>query len=181
MKYESLDQEVSFEFQERKLSSWQLIESYSRLGLQERADKVRLCGTDLAFRAPIDHSGAPKLYSANFCKDRLCWMCSWRRTKKIFGQVSKVMDKLEADFKYRYVFVTLTLQNCPGRDLKRTLDMLSSAFHLFNKRAAIKKAFPGAFRAFEITYRPQNAEQFRFHPHIHVIYACPESYFSRAR
>lgn len=49
-------------------------------------------------------------------------MCAWRRSLKIFGQVSKVMDHVEKNYNYRYIFLTLTVKNCYGEDLKDTLD-----------------------------------------------------------
>lgn len=178
---QKLDHEVASEFESRKQSTWQLIESYERLGMSERASKVKLCGTDLAFRAPVDLSDTAKLYQANFCKDRLCWMCSWRRTKKIFGQVSKVMDRLEANRNSRYVFVTLTVRNCSGQRLVSTINALFEAFHLFNKRAQIRHAFDGAFRTLEVTYNPDMPECLMFHPHLHIIYSTDESYFDRRK
>lgn len=174
---EKLNQEISDEFEDRKRSAWQLIESYKRLGMNDRAVKVASCGTDLCFRAPSDLSDSAKLYRANFCKDRLCWMCSWRRSLKIFGQVSQVMDKLQADHNFRYVFVTLTIRNCSGERLSSELTALSKAFNLFNKRSRIKKAFKGAFRTYEITYHPEHPSSLQFHPHIHIIYAVNKSYF----
>lgn len=174
---EKLSYELSDDFESRKRDCWKLIESYKRLGLDDRAAKVASCGTDLTFRAPEDLSDSAKLYRANFCKDRLCWMCSWRRTLKIFGQVSKVMDKLQADYNYRYVFVTLTIRNCSGERLSSELTTLSKAFNLFNKRSRIKRAFKGAFRTYEITYHPEHSSSLQFHPHIHIIYAVNKTYF----
>lgn len=174
---EKLYQEVQNEFFDRKRSSFALSESYRRLGMDDRADKVDLCGTDLWFSVPVDGSDDAKLFQANFCKDRLCWMCSWRRTRKIFGQVSQVMDKIELEGKYRFVFVTLTLRSCSGPELLESLDHLLQSFHRFNQRARIKKAFKGGFRTVEVTYHPENPSRFMFHHHMHVIYACNKSYF----
>ncbi len=174
---EKLCSEILDKFEPHKRDCWKLIESYKRLGLDDRAAKVASCGTDLTFRAPEDLSDSAKLYRANFCKDRLCWMCSWRRTKKIFGQVSQVMDKLQADHSYRYVFVTLTIRSCNGERLSSELTALSKAFNLFNKRSRIKKAFKGAFRTYEITYHPEHPSSLQFHPHIHIIYAVNKTYF----
>ena len=67
-------------------------------------------------------------------------MCAWRRSLKIFGQVSKVMDHVEKNYNYRYIFLTLTVKNCYGEDLKDTLDLMTSAFNKMNQRKAFKKA-----------------------------------------
>ena len=175
---EQLHREVVDEFEDRKSSTTALIQSYQRLGMYERADKVSLCGTDLQFVKSMDPNESAKLLRANFCKDRLCWMCSWRRTKKIFGQVSQVMSKLEQEKEYRFVFVTLTVRSCAGPNLIDELDQMLSAFHKFNQRTRIKKAFKGGFRTLEVRYHPEHPTEFQFHHHLHIVYAVTKSYFN---
>ncbi|HAT4163561.1 TPA: protein rep [Clostridium perfringens] len=92
----------------KKLNNLELAESYKRLGLK-KAYRVKECGTLLSFKR-IDEE-LKKLFKANFCKDRLCPMCTWRRSMKIFGQVSKVMDRALEDKEYRFLFLKLTVKN----------------------------------------------------------------------
>ena len=174
-----LETELSERFTPRRIDTNQkLIASYERLGLNEIADHIRWCGSDLDFRVPADFSGPPKLFRANFCKERLCSMCAWRRSLKVFGQVSQIMDKLQAD-KYEFVFLTLTMRNCSADELEKTIDLFQQSFHRFNQRARVKRAFKGAFKGFEITYHPENRYLgWEYHPHFHIIYAVRRSYFS---
>ena len=55
-------------------------------------------------------------------------MCSWRRSLKIFGQVSQVMNKALDNEEYRFLFLTLTCKNVYGEDLSNQIDNLFYAF-----------------------------------------------------
>ena len=50
------------------------------------------CGDTLAFLR--DASGKKRLHSANFCRNRLCPMCNWRRSLKMYSQVSQITDRI---------------------------------------------------------------------------------------
>ena len=69
----------------------------------KKAHRVRFCGSNLTYKVNIA-DGSKTLYSADFCKVRLCTMCAWRRSLKTFGQVSKVMDVLCGIKKYNFLF-----------------------------------------------------------------------------
>lgn len=181
---EDLNQkEVMERFAPKRKYSVLLSKSFARLGEDKKSERVRDCGTDLTFRKPIvscsgsDSSDLYKLYKANFCRVRLCPMCAWRRSLKIFGQVSKIMDEIED--KYSFIFLTLTVPNCSGDDLSETIDKLHKGFHrLFNYKR-VKTACCGFFRALEVT-RNKNPESKSFgtyHPHFHIILAVHKRYF----
>ncbi|WP_170272288.1 protein rep, partial [Clostridium tarantellae] len=85
----------------KKLKTIDLAECYKRLGFK-KAYRVEECGSYLAYKYLNENE--KKLYRANFCKDRLCPMCCWRRSLKIFGQVSKVMNKTLENNDYRFIF-----------------------------------------------------------------------------
>lgn len=176
--YSQVESELLDRFVPRRINTNQkLIESYDRLGMTEIADHIRQCGTALDFRAPADFSSAPKLFRANFCKERLCSMCAWRRSLKVFGQVSQIMDKLQAS-NYQFVFLTLTLRNCSGSELPFVFDDFSKGFNKFKQRAPIKRAFKGFFRAYEVTFHPEKRHLgMEYHPHIHLIGVVNKSYF----
>lgn len=105
-------------------------------------------------------------------------MCSWRRSLKIFGQVSRVMDHVEENYNYKYIFLTLTVKNCYGADLGDTLYLMTKAFNKMNQRKAFKQVVKGYFRSLEITY---NKEEDKYHPHFHMILAVNDSYFTDSR
>ena len=169
-----IDSILEQDYTYRKASNWQLIDSLLRLGQSERAGKVASCGTQLQW---CEDFTPPRLVGANFCKDRLCNMCIWRRTQKVYAQVSSVMDVLEERNSFQYVFLTLTVRNCSGMDLSKNIEWLFKAFGLFIKDKQVKKAFKGFFRSLEITYHPEYSASLQFHPHLHIIFAVNKSYF----
>lgn len=163
--------EVDTDFLPRKLQSLTLSELYDALGYGSRAGRVLNCGSFLEFHLTEEEV---KLHKANFCKDRLCPTCNWRRSKKIFAQVSKVMDCLQADG-LRFLFLTLTVKNCKFHELPETVNALLQAWGKLMKKSAFRKAVCGSFRVLEITVNKKNCT---FHPHLHSILAVNPSYFT---
>jgi plasmid rolling circle replication initiator protein Rep len=72
----------------------------------------------------------------------------------------------------RWVFLTLTVKNCPIEALRATLKDMNDAW----KRLIQKKGFPalGFVRATEVT----RGEAGDAHPHFHALILVPSSYFS---
>lgn len=171
----SLSNELNDKFVPKHKASVLLSESYDRLGLSSRASRVSECGTFLTFRSPIDSYGVLsdewKLHNANFCKDRLCPMCSWRRSYKIFSQVSQIMNVIQND--YKFLFLTLTVPNCQGNSLSDVISDMMSSFNRFVGYREFKDVIKGYFRALEITRNDVNGT---YHPHFHIILAVPLSY-----
>lgn len=168
--------EIKEDFVPRKKQSALLSDVYRGLSDNDksflgRSRRVSECGSFLVFHISEDEH---KLHLANFCKDRLCPMCNWRRSKKIFSQVSKVMNNA-SDQGYRFLFLTLTIRNCKYKDLQNTIDVLLNGWRfLYNKDKFFRKYIKGSFRALEITV---NRQEKTFHPHLHCILAVDDTYF----
>lgn len=161
-------------WRDKKLSTLELADSYRRLGYDSKQFRVRECGTFLEYKRFNDSS--MKLNQANFCKVRLCPMCSWRRSLKIYGQVSKVMDEVTKNNDYDFIFLTLTVENCSGDELKNTIDALMNGFNKMTKRKIFKQSIKGHFRALEVTH---NLLEDTYHPHFHCILVVNKSYFKK--
>jgi len=162
----------------KKVSNLWLAEAYTRLGM-DKAHRVVLCGSCLGFEVQEvpDGENKRKLKYGYFCKIPLCPMCSWRRSRKIFGQVSQVMDYV-APKDYRYVFLTLTMKNVPGNLLDAAVDDLLGGFKKLIRRKQFKEMSEGFFRCLEITH---NWGRNDYHPHLHVMIAVDKRYFSEYR
>lgn len=158
-------------WKEHRINTLELAASYERLGFK-KSYRVKDCASFLEFKRT---SSELTLSTANFCKVRLCPMCSWRRSLKIFGQVSKVMDYAMTSNEYRFIFLTLTCKNIDGSSLSMQLDELFKAFKRLTERKAIKQTVKGWFRALEVTH---NISEDTYHPHFHVILAVNKSYFT---
>jgi plasmid rolling circle replication initiator protein Rep len=102
-------------------------------------------------------------------------MCAWRRSLKVFGQVSKVMDYITVEKEYRYLFLTLTVKNVVGDKLLSEIDKLFSGFKKMTERKEFTRISKGWFRCLEVTH---NWGRDDYHPHFHMIIAVNKSYFS---
>lgn len=151
-------------------------ESFQRLGYENKAARIRECGTQMVY-AYIFAEDRAELHHANFCRERLCPMCAWQRTRQIFAQVSEVMNAIEQEQPELVpVFLTLTMRNCSGAELNGTLDTVFKGWNnMMSGTSKVKRLVIGWFRALEITY---NEKDDTYHPHIHAILLMPPSYFN---
>lgn len=138
-----------------------------------KAERVEQCGTWLEFWLPADMS-ARRLIHANFCRDRLCMMCAWRRSKKAYMQNRECFDWLIGQGKF--VLLTLTAKNVKGEDLGKEITKYSDAFRDLIKDKLIKKNMLGWMRTLEVTY---NQEMDTYHPHVHALLHMNKNYFSQ--
>lgn len=170
VKYATVIEELAGNFMPRKKESLKLAQSFKRLNNLKYYDKVKNCGT------LIDFNSSRKLVNANFCKNRLCLMCNWRRSMKLGMNVSKIVEHIEND--YRFIFLTLTVPNVKADKLNDTINKLQKGFtNLINHNASIKRSFKGYFRSLEITF---NKKTHTYHPHFHVIVAVKPDYFNKS-
>lgn len=147
--------------------------------LQDLAD----CANQLEYLQ--DAEGNKKLYKTYFCRVRLCPMCQWRRSLKLFSQVSKITDYInQQNNQVRYLFITLTQKNCNGSELVQEINKINKSFSLLidkTKRvqsaSKFKKMLLGYIKSTEITYNPKTKT---YHPHLHCIFAVQGEYFNKA-
>lgn len=104
-------------------------------------------------------------------------MCQWRRSLKVFHQVSQVMGLAEKRQPSLVpLFLTLTLRNCKAEDLSGTLDTIFQGWNRLLVHRKVKRVVQGWFRALEVTY---NKADDTFHPHIHAIILVERDYFRK--
>lgn len=148
--------------------------------LQDLAD----CASQLEYLQ--DAEGNKKLYKTYFCRVRLCPMCQWRRSLKLFSQVSKITDYInqQQNNQVRYLFITLTQKNCCGSELVQEINKINKSFSLLvdkTKRvqpaSKFKKMLLGYIKSTEVTYNPKTKT---YHPHLHCIFAVQGEYFNKA-
>lgn len=149
-----------------------------------KAARLYTCGNALGFH--VDEDGKKKLEAANFCHVRLCPLCSWRRSLKLFGQTSQILDYMGQNGDYRYIFITLTLRNCSGGELSASLDKLYEAWNRlirypeFNAQRKGSQIL-GYYKTLEVTHNvnPESKAFDTYHPHIHAIFAVKPCYFRK--
>lgn len=167
--------EIEKKFTPKRQCSELLASSYERIGFQNKSNRVSDCGTFLEFAHEISADGIisekGKLHNANFCKDRLCPLCSWRRSYKIFAQASQIMELIGSE--YKFLFLTLTVPNCYPESLSKTISRLMLSWNRLIDYKLFKKSIKGFFRALEVTRNFSNGS---YHPHFHCVLAVPKSY-----
>lgn len=162
----------------KKKRSLLMAEHYGEAGLNKKAARMTECANVLSFRKTADKL---KLFQAYFCKVRLCPMCNWRRSLKIAFHNKQIVEAVNEREKVQWLFLTLTVRNVEGSELKQTLDAMTKAWNNFSRYAKFKKSVKGYFRAMEVTKnRDENSEWFgTYHPHFHVLLCVPSSYFKK--
>lgn len=158
----------------------------------DKARRVSECANYTEFQRhdPDGQHSGPwlTLHTANFCRNRLCPMCGWRRSLKLGSQAREVVaeanrQKVSRDgVAYKWLLVTFTVRNVTGPELGRTIDQLHKAAHNMAKTKRWKAAVKGWLRATEVTHNTdvKSASFDTFHPHLHFLLCVNSRYFKSA-
>lgn len=149
---------------------------YKEIEYDKYSERVRECSKWLEFALEGSQTDGMtlRLYSAHFCRVRHCPVCQWRRSLMWRARFLKAMPKvIEQHPQARYVFLTLTVKNCPIDELRQTVTQMNKAWSKLTRR----KHFPatGFVRSLEVTRNPQNGTA---NPHFHALLMVRPSYFS---
>jgi plasmid rolling circle replication initiator protein Rep len=166
--------ELQERFKPKKEKNMKVRDAFIRLSLYGRAERLENCGVWLKFLECAD-DGWKKLIGANFCRDRLCPMCNWRRSRLLFRQIMDMLHKAREKRKMKFLHLTLTVRNVKSDELDQTVDMMFKGFKaLTEKKHEFDKAVVGWIRNLEITY---NSDRDDYHPHFHCLLGVKPSYF----
>ena len=160
-------------YKAKKKKNQELINVISKHLSEQNLDLIWNCGTYLEFYSDKKIENK-KLNKANFCKNRFCPMCAWRKARKDALQVAILMQYLKQEKGLEFVMMTLTAPNVPGENLKNEITRYNKNFKKLMKRKEFEKISFGYMRKLEVTY---NQERNDFHPHFHVIIAVDKKYF----
>lgn len=162
-------------WREERMRANRLVMLYHLAGYELYADRVESCATWLQFR--VDSAGNRSLSSANYCRLRLCPICTARGAAARAKLLSRVMDIVQVEYHCQYVFLTLTISNVTGDKLGDAIGQLTKAWDKLMRHRAVARAVKGWFRAIEITRQPALGT---YHPHIHALIAVEDDYFARS-
>lgn len=170
--------ELRYAFAPRRLRANLLAESYQRIGQYDAAWRVGSCGTMLGYGAAVEQATGElrkdRLREANFCRDRLCPMCAWRRSLKLYGQTRRIIERVGSD--YSFIMLTVTIRNVDGEQLPAAIDGILRGWAKMHKRRRVQRAVAGGFRSLEVT---RNASNGSYHPHMHFVLAVTKSYWHK--
>lgn len=146
---------------------------------EKRAGRMFMCAGFLVFEK-VRHletgSTRLRLRRANFCKNRYCPVCQWRRSLMWVSRFVETLPKvLEQHPEHPFLFLTLTVPNCPVSELRETLKSMNKAWQRLLKRKEFS-AITGWVRTTEVNQ--EEARQEYAHPHFHVLLMVKPSYFT---
>lgn len=144
---------------------------------ERTVESMASCGSYLEFIATADKE-KKKLIQANFCKNRFCPLCSWRKARKDSLMLSIMMQAIAEEKNYQFIFMTLTTPNVKADKLNEEIDLFNHALKKMFMRKRVKTAIKGYVRKLEITY---NKKRNDYNPHFHLILAVNKSYFTDPR
>ena len=143
---------------------------------KQYGNRIDLCSQFLDFKlTPGKGEFKLKLDAARFCRVRYCPVCQWRRSLKWKAKAHKILPSIVEEYPtYRWLFLTLTSQNCKIEELRATLQQLNRAWQRMSQR----KIFPGVgwLKSTEVTRSKYGAA----HPHFHCLLMVRPSYFGKS-
>lgn len=157
-----------------KSMSLLIADLYRVAGYDRYSQRVLSCSETLLFGLTCEHD--LRLEGAAFCRVRNCPICQWRRSMQWQARTFKALPAiLEAYPNSRFIFLTLTIRNCPLFELRDNISLLHKAFVRLTQR----KIFPGLgwIKSLEVT---RSQDDFA-HPHIHALIMVSSSYFGKSK
>lgn len=144
-----------------------------------------------------------KVHKADFCKNRFCPMCAWRKANKDALAISVMMEYIVDEEDKDFLFLTLTAPTVPADQLEDEIKKFNVSFKKMFERKELKSIVKGYIRKLEVTYDgdefitkdmykkrlsyydkrglkfgDDNPNFNKYHPHFHVLIAVNKSYFT---
>lgn len=160
------------QFDVRKRDAERLADLFRRAGRADLFLKVHGCAPWLKMSRP-SRSERWRAETVS-CSVRECPMCNSRDAAKRAARLSQALALVQSrNPSARWLFVTLTVRNCPIGELRETVRLLNASWQRFVQRREFSRSF-GWSRSVEVTRSKDGSA----HPHIHALIAVPASYFS---
>jgi plasmid rolling circle replication initiator protein Rep len=110
------------------------------------------------------------------CRVRNCPVCQRARSARLFFQMKPALEQINAENPtYRWVFLTLTVENCPLIELRETIKTMNAAWSRLLKVKELS-CVKGWLRNVEVTRGKSDANT--AHPHFHILLCVPSYYFT---
>ena len=159
--------------------TWQNIELAQDVFQTKELERYNDCATYLKYAIfkNKENEIEKKLIHANFCKNRWCSVCNWRRALKYRHILNNRIKKIKEQKKVKFIFVTFTIKNTYFKFLKRDLKLLLNSFNRLMKYKEIKdnKMILGYVRSLEFTIQKTDINYINLH--IHTLIAVTPGYF----
>lgn len=162
-KSQEAKREILQKLQLHKKQQEKIINLLLEMEENKRATNLKDCGTYVEI-TNCPECGA-HITAANFCKERVCPVCSWRRQGKYRAEFQKMLELIQpSEGSLRHL--TLTVRSVPQEELTDCLNQMFYAWKKLCLSTEWKKHIVGSSRTLEITY---NKDKRTYHPHFHCL------------
>lgn len=159
---------------EKKAKMKDFLEKIKNKVSEKMSLKIFECGDIVGF---LKSKGEKiRLHGGNFCNNRFCPLCSWRKAKKDGYLLMLLFSVVQKIHKKELIFLTLTAPNVVSELLEFEIKDFNKAFKRLSETKDFKNICKGYIRKLEVTY---NAKEDTYHPHFHVVIAVNKNYFSK--
>lgn len=190
---------------DKKLRNIKLVDFAKNRVTDKTLSRIEECSSFLQFIANKDLS-KKKLATSNFCKNRFCPFCAWRKSLKEALQVRTCMKYLKSKEVQEFYFLTLTAPNVSGDSLENEIKNFNIGFKRLMQLKEVKELVRGYARKLEVTYNSEpkitkkmfkneslrnyfkrkgltigdpNPNYNTYHPHFHVILCVDKNTFKK--
>jgi plasmid rolling circle replication initiator protein Rep len=165
-------------------------------------ERLKMCGDFIMFLGDKTLEKL-KVKAGDFCGNRFCPMCAWRRAKKDGFKISILMQYLKSELNKEFIFLTLTTPNIQDFELNNEIKKFNDSFKKLMKRKEVNSIVKGYIRKLEVTYDKyekiteqlyerkknyfdkrglqvgdENPTYNTYNPHFHIVIAVNKSYFT---
>lgn len=148
-----------------KLSAEQAAYHFARDG-NTRQDGLRIFECAQGLRVYCYGSGN-QLIDTWFCKHRSCPVCQWRKSLRYCSRMHQLFDQNPSLLQSKWLYLTLTVRNCPIEELRSTIEHMNQAFRRLMSRDFWKKNVTGGIKFIELGAAGLETEF--AHPHFHCL------------
>jgi len=166
------------------LHRWQsdLVQAlYDGTDFTSYATRISKCSQFLGFNWTSDELTGDvslRLDQARFCRVRYCPVCQWRKSlmwrARFYNAVPRILEVFPS---HRFIFLTLTVQNCSVNELGSVVASMNQAWSKLTRR----KVFPavGWLKSVEVTRNQTQGSKWldTAHPHFHALLMVDSGYF----
>jgi plasmid rolling circle replication initiator protein Rep len=176
-KFRELDE---IEFLVKKYNSFVVFELYQHFARKSKLVSLADCGTFLGFdlyKHIQEDEYQKRLSDANFCRDRFCEMCNWRRARKYAIENFNLLKYIQHQHKVRYIFATFTIKNPLVSELKSYTKLFNQAWQRMTQTKRWRNSILGYIKAIEIPFQKSDKNYINLHSHCLLIVST--SYFNK--
>jgi plasmid rolling circle replication initiator protein Rep len=173
-------------YREKKILSDSIAWKYDAVD-QRKACLMRDCAKILKI-GTNRLTGKKTIIKTNYCKLRLCPVCSYRKSRIEGFRAAKVVHKIITghEDEYTTLVLGLTTRNCSAENLKETIKMQQKGFKSLIHKSGQGRGGPlsdiilGYIRTSEVTTALHLMDKgMGYHPHIHALVIVPRWYANK--